>query len=222
MLVEDQNYLYILNFPHKLTVIQLSYFRADCPYCFPLSGVNVWSTSCNWLWQVTHRLTGHIMGCTLWGAAVCAFLRSTMSQKSPLGLRRCCDSWNFAPGHRLTILTVVGHLHLALLGPEHSLGHLADGLFVGQATVEEVTGAWLLHDVRSWETCHLAEAIVAVYDCTVLHPGIGYHKFPVCIKRKSINCVLPATSEFNQCLKAFSLRLYRIRFCSVNLTSVVF
>lgn len=89
-------------------------------------------------------------------------------------------------GHLLTILSVVGDLYLALLRPQHSLCHLVDGLLVGQVTVEEVTGARFLHDVWSREACHLAEAIVAVYDCTVLCPGIGYHKFPVCLERNNM------------------------------------
>ena len=50
--------------------------------------------------------------------------------------------------------------------------------------MEEVAGARPLHDVRSGEASHLAEAVVAVDDGTVLHPGIGYHKFPVCVKRE--------------------------------------
>lgn len=88
------------------------------------------------------------------------------------------------PGHQLTILTVVGDLHLALLGPEHSLRHLADGVFVSQVTMEKVTGARLLHDVWSREACHFTEAVVAVYDRTVLHPGVGYDEFPVCKETK--------------------------------------
>lgn len=87
-------------------------------------------------------------------------------------------------GRALTILPVVGDLHLALLGPQHGLGDLADGLFVGQVAVEEVAGAGLLHDVRSGEARHLAEAIVTVDDGTVLHPGISDDKFTVCIKKK--------------------------------------
>lgn len=89
-------------------------------------------------------------------------------------------------GRPLTILPVVGDLHLALLGAEHSLGDLADGLFVGQVAMEEVAGAGLLHDVRSGEARHLAEAIVTVDDCTVLHSGIRYDKFPVCRKTKDV------------------------------------
>lgn len=61
----------------------------------------------------------------------------------------------------------------------HGLGHLADGLGVGQVPVEEVAGAGLLHDVRPGEARHFAEAVVAVNDCTVLHPGVGDHKFPI-------------------------------------------
>lgn len=82
---------------------------------------------------------------------------------------------------QLTVLPVVGDLHLALLGPLHSLRHLADGLGVGQVAVEEVASAGLLHDVRPGEARHLAEAVVAVNDCTVLHPGVGDHKFPICV-----------------------------------------
>lgn len=89
-------------------------------------------------------------------------------------------------GRALTILPVVGDLHLALLRPQHGLGDLADGLFVGQVAVEEVAGARLLHDVRSGEARHLAEAIVTVDDGTVLHPGISDDKFTVCVKTKDV------------------------------------
>lgn len=81
----------------------------------------------------------------------------------------------------LTVLAVVGDLHLALLGAVHCLRHLADGLAVGQVAVEEVAGARLLHDVWPGEARHLAEAVVAVDDCTVLHPGVGDHKLPICV-----------------------------------------
>lgn len=55
--------------------------------------------------------------------------------------------------------------------------------------MEEVAGAWLLHDVWSGEAGHLTEAVVAVYDRTVLHPGVGYQEFPVCNgKKKYILC----------------------------------
>ena len=94
----------------------------------------------------------------------------------------------------LTILAVVGDLHLALLGPQHRLGHQADGLFVRQVTVQEVTGARLLHDVRSGEARHLAEAVVAVDDCTVLHPGIGDQEFPICTQRKTVYAVCVCTA----------------------------
>ncbi len=92
------------------------------------------------------------------------------------GLVRCVQG--------LTILPVVCDLHLALLGPGHRLWYHTDGFLVRQVTMEEVTGARLLHDVRSREARHLTKAIVAVYDCTVLHPSIGYHKFSVCMERK--------------------------------------
>lgn len=96
------------------------------------------------------------------------------------------DSHTCGKGRSLTVLPVVGDLHLALLGPQHGLGDLADGLLVGQVAVEEIAGAGLLHDVRSGEARHFAEAIVTVDDCTVLHSGIGYDKFPVCVKTKYV------------------------------------
>lgn len=52
--------------------------------------------------------------------------------------------------------------------------------------MEEVAGAGLLHDVRSGEARHLTEAIITVDDCTILHSGISYDKFSVCIKTKDI------------------------------------
>lgn len=112
--------------------------------------------------------------------------------------RQSRDSQTFVKGRPLTILPVVGDLHLALLGPEHGVGDLADGLFAGQLAVEEVAGAGLLHDVRSGEPRHLAEAIVTVDDCTVLHSGIGYDKFPVCMKTNIFRGVFWPAEPHNQ------------------------
>lgn len=61
--------------------------------------------------------------------------------------------------------------------------------------MKEVTSARLLHDVWSGEARHLAKAVIAVYDCTVLHPGIGYHKFPVCRKRKGMLVCMAAVAH---------------------------
>lgn len=58
-----------------------------------------------------------------------------------------CQPPSVLPDQLLTILAVVGDLHLALLRPKHCLCHLVDGLFVSEVTMEEVTRAWLLHDV---------------------------------------------------------------------------
>lgn len=85
-----------------------------------------------------------------------------------------------ASARRLTVLAVVGDLHFALLGAPQSLAHLVDGLLVRVLAVEEVAGARLLHDVRPGEAGHLAEAVVAVDDGTVFHPGVGYYEFTVC------------------------------------------
>lgn len=51
---------------------------------------------------------------------------------------------------------------------------------VGELAVQEVTGAWLLHDVWPGEARHLAEAVITIDYCTVLHPGIGYDEFLIC------------------------------------------
>lgn len=142
---------------------QWRYFRARCPCCASLSG------------------KAHLVSSMRWGEWACAFCRNV----SHVMLGHSDFS---APGCWLTILAVVGDLHLSLLGPHYGLRHLADGLLVSQVTMEEVAGARLLHDIRPREACHLAEAVVAVYDCTVLHPGIGYHKFPVCMELKCM-CV---------------------------------
>lgn len=47
----------------------------------------------------------------------------------------------------------------------------------GELSMQEVTGARPLHDVRPGEARHLAEAVITVDDSTVLHPGIGYDEF---------------------------------------------
>lgn len=80
----------------------------------------------------------------------------------------------------LTVLAVVGDLHLALLRAQQRLGHLGHRVSVGELAVQEVAGARLLHDVRPGEARHLAEAVVTVDDSTVLHAGIGYDEFLIC------------------------------------------
>lgn len=80
----------------------------------------------------------------------------------------------------LTILAVVGDLHLALLWAQQRLSHLGHRMPVGELTMQEVTGAWPLHDIWPGEACHLTEAIITVDNSTVLHPGIGYDEFLIC------------------------------------------
>lgn len=79
----------------------------------------------------------------------------------------------------LTIFAVVGDLHLALLRAQQGLGHLGHRVPAGELSVQEVTSARLLHDVRPGEARHLAEAVVTVDDSAVLHTGIGYEEFLV-------------------------------------------
>lgn len=97
------------------------------------------------------------------------------------------------PADWLTIFAMICDFHLALLWAHQSLVHLADGMCVSVLAVEEFTGARLLHDVWSGVASHLTEAIVTVDDCTVLHPGIGYDKFPICKKKetKTHNAIKP-------------------------------
>lgn len=80
----------------------------------------------------------------------------------------------------LTILAVVGDLHFALLGPQQCLGHLGHSVPTGELAMQEVTSAWLLHNIRPGKACHLAETIVTVDNSAVLHPGIGYDEFLIC------------------------------------------
>lgn len=79
----------------------------------------------------------------------------------------------------LTILAVVGDLHLLLLRAQQGLGELGDGVALGELAVQEVTGAGLLHDVHPREARHLTEAVIAVDDGTVGHPGVCYDEFLV-------------------------------------------
>lgn len=81
------------------------------------------------------------------------------------------------PTGELTVLAVVGDLHLALLGAQESLGHLGHGVPAGELAVQEVARARPLHDIRPGEARHLAEAVVAVDDGAVLHAGIGDDEF---------------------------------------------
>lgn len=66
----------------------------------------------------------------------------------------------------------------------------------GGPSVEKVTGAGLLHNVWSGETSHLAKAIVAVDNCTVLDSSIGNYEFLIC-KTNKIVVVLSAVSPNN-------------------------
>lgn len=95
-----------------------------------------------------------------------------------------CASRNALHPTQLTILAVVGDLHLALLRAQQRLGHLGHGVPVGELAVQEVTGARLLHDIWPGEAGHLAEAIVTVDDSAVLHPGIGYDELLICWGRR--------------------------------------
>lgn len=107
-----------------------------------------------------------------------------------------------APHVGLTILAVVGDLHLALLRAQQRLGHLGDGVPVGELAVQEVTGARLLHDIWPGEAGHLAEAVVAVDDSAVLHPGIGYDEFLICWggRRVGVECEYPTWGSW-MCLR---------------------
>lgn len=86
------------------------------------------------------------------------------------------DSACFSCWIRLTFFGVEEDLHLTLLGPEQSLGQLGQGVLLGAGTDQEGAGAGLLHDLCSGEAEHLAEALVAVDDPTVLHLGVGDQK----------------------------------------------
>ena len=72
-----------------------------------------------------------------------------------------------------TIFLVEVDLHLPLLRPQQSLGHLGDGQPLGVRSVQEVACARLLHDLGTCVTTHAAEAIVAEDDGAVLHPCVG-------------------------------------------------
>lgn len=102
---------------------------------------------------------------------------------------------------KLTILAVVGDLHLALLRAQQRLGHLGDGMPVGELAVQEVTGARLLHDIWPGEAGHLAEAVITVDDSTVLHPGIGYDEFLICWggRRVGVECEYPTWGSWMCC-----------------------
>lgn len=80
----------------------------------------------------------------------------------------------------LTVFAVVEDLELALLGAEQGLGELRDGALGGVGAGEEVAGAGLLHHLHSGVTKHLAEAVVAVDDGTVLHLRVGDEELAVC------------------------------------------
>lgn len=79
-----------------------------------------------------------------------------------------------------TIFAVKVDLHSPLLRPEQGLRHLGDGQSLGVGSVQEVTRAWLLHDLSTRVTTQVAEAIVAEDDGAVLHPCIGYDELATC------------------------------------------
>lgn len=76
----------------------------------------------------------------------------------------------------LTFFGVVEDLHLTLLRSKQGLCQLGQGAFHGAGTNQELAGTGLLHDLRPGEAEHLAEALIAVDDATVLHLGIGNQK----------------------------------------------
>ena len=69
----------------------------------------------------------------------------------------------------LTFFIVVEDLHLSLLWAQQGLGQLGQGALHGPRPHQELAGARLLHDLRPAKAKHLAEALVAVDDATVLH-----------------------------------------------------
>lgn len=73
----------------------------------------------------------------------------------------------------LTFLSVVEDLHLALLRAKQGLCQLGQSTLHGTRAHQELAGTGLLHDLRPGKTEHLAEALVAVDDATVLHLGVG-------------------------------------------------
>lgn len=79
-----------------------------------------------------------------------------------------------------TILSVKVDLHLPLLRPQQGLSHLGDRQSLGVRSVQEVTCAWLLHDLSPWVATHVAEAIVAEDDGAVLHSCVGDDKLATC------------------------------------------
>lgn len=82
-------------------------------------------------------------------------------------------------GRFLTFLAVVENLHLALLGAQQGLGQLGQRALHGPGPHEEGAGAGLLHDLSPGKAKHLAEALVAVDDATVLHLGVGNQELAI-------------------------------------------
>lgn len=124
------------------------------------------------------------------------------------------------PADWLTIFAMICDFHLALLWAHQSLGHLADGMCVSVIAVEEVTGAWLLHDIRSGIAGHLTEAVITVDDRTVLYPGIGYNKFPICKKTKTMhNAIKPIFMYSSLEVIHYNLRVFE-HCCTCKLKTV--
>lgn len=79
-----------------------------------------------------------------------------------------------------TIFAVKVDLHLPLFRPQQGLRHLSDGQSLGVRSIQEVARAWLLHDLSTRVTTHVAEAIVAEDDGAVLNSCIGYDELTTC------------------------------------------
>ena len=73
----------------------------------------------------------------------------------------------------LTFFSIVEDLHLAFLRAQEGLCQLGQGTLHGARPHQELTGAGLLHDFCPAEAKHLAEALIAVDDATVLHLSVG-------------------------------------------------
>lgn len=83
-----------------------------------------------------------------------------------------------------TVFVVQVDLHFPLLGAQQGLSHLGNGQPLGFRSVQEVTGARLLHDLCPRVTTHVAEAIVAEDDGAVLHSCIGNDKLTTCDEKR--------------------------------------
>jgi hypothetical protein len=97
-----------------------------------------------------------------------------------------------------TVSFIVERLDLLFLAAVKSILDVPDAIGRRQRTVQEVTGAWMLHNLSTTVAGQIAEAVVAEDDRLVLNLSVGDDEVSICrIKRKTTTTTFRVTSNIS-------------------------